>query len=339
MKDKKKTIINLIIFIILILITYYIIFRNQNIYELYNQIKDLNILYLLIGIITMFLYYLIEAYNIKSILKSFNSNISLFKSFKYTLIGFFFSSITPGATGGQPMEIYYLSKEKIPVSHSTLALLLQLCGFHISGVMLGIIGIIVNPNILDSSLIYFFIAGTLLNTIPISITIIGIFFPKLFLKLIKIITRLISHFKNKTANKIIQKINKELEIYQESSNFIKNSKKTVYEAIFLAFLQALVYYIVPYFIYKSFGLTGKTIIDFILIQSILHSTVCSMPLPGSVGVSETIYLLIYGLAYPSNLLQSSLLVNRFISFYLFVIISLIVYIINKINSDNKKVIK
>ena len=73
----------------------------------------------------------------------------------------------------------------------------------------------------------------------------------------------------------------------------------------------------------------------ILIQAILHSTVCSMPLPGSVGVTETVFLLIYGLAYPTNLLESSLLVNRFVSFYLFVLISLIVYIITKIKLDKK----
>ena len=142
-------------------------------------------------------------------------------------------------------------------------------------------------------------------------------------------------FKVKSIDKISANINKELEIYQESAIHIKNNKKVLIKAILIAFLQIVVLYIIPFVIYKSFGLSEKTIFDFIIIQAILHSTVCSMPLPGSVGVTETVFLLIYGLAYPATLLQSALVINRFINFYLFVVISLITYIIVKIRLDKK----
>ena len=336
MKDRKKTLLNSIIFLTLIFITYYIIFREQNLYELYKQIRQLNIYYLLLAALVMLLYFIVEAYNIKSILTSFKEKMHLPKMLRYTLIGFFFSSITPGATGGQPMEVYYLTKEDIKVSHSTMALLIHLCGCQISSVSLGIIGIILKPHILDNGLIYFFIIGSLLNTIPITITIIGIFFPKLALKLVHLLMKLLKFLKIKNIEKINKKVTSELEIYQESANYIKNNKGKFIKAILVAFTQIIVYYTVPFLIYKSFGLKGQTIIDFIFLQAILHSTVCSMPLPGSVGVTETVFLLIYGLAYPNNLLQSALLVNRFVNFYLFVFISLIVYIFTKIKLDNEK---
>ena len=104
----------------------------------------------------------------------------------------------------------------------------------------------------------------------------------------------------------------------------------------LSTINMILYYSVPFFIYKAFGLSGKTIIDIVLLQAIIHGTVCSMPLPGTVGVTETVFLLVYDMIYPSHLLQSALLVNRFINFYLFVFVSLIVYIITKIKLDNKK---
>ncbi len=333
MRDKKKTIINSIIFLSLIFITYYIIFKEENIYELYKNIRELELFYILLAVCLMSLYYVIEAYNIKRLLTLFKEKITFPKALRYTMIGFFFSSITPGATGGQPMEIYYLNKEKIKISHSTIALLIHLCGAQISATLLGIIGIIINPHILDNGLIYFFIIGSLLNTIPITITIVGIFFPKLALKSVKLLIKILGFFKAKTIDQLTIKINNELEIYQESANYIKNNKTAFFKSILISFAQIVTYYSVPFLIYKSFGLSGKTIIDFILLQAMLHSTVCSMPLPGSVGVTETVFLLIYGLAYPTNLLESSLLVTRFINFYLFVFVSLIVYIHTKIKLD------
>lgn len=336
MKSTKKIILNSIIFIFLIFITYYIIFRNQNIYKMYKQINDLNLFYIIIALIAMISYFLIEAINVKKLLISFKEKISIFKTFRYTLVAFFFSSITPGATGGQPVEVYYLNREGIKVSNSTMALLIHLCGYHISSITLAIIGSIINPSILENGVIYFFILGTLLNTVPVTITIIGIFFPKLALRLVKLTIKILKALKIKNIDNIIEKINKELEIYQESAGYIKNNKKAFIKAMLLATIDMLVYYTVPFFIYKSFGLEGKTIIDIILLQAVLHGTVCSMPLPGTVGISETVFLIIYSMIYPSNILQSALVVNRFISFYLFVFISLIVYIITKIKLDNQK---
>ena len=71
MKDKKKTILNSIIFLFLIFVTYYIIFRGQNIYRMYKQINELNIFYVIIAVIIMLIYYLTEAINVKNILTVF----------------------------------------------------------------------------------------------------------------------------------------------------------------------------------------------------------------------------------------------------------------------------
>lgn len=336
MKDKKKTILNSIIFLFLIFVTYYIIFRGQNIYRMYKQINELNIFYVIIAVIIMLIYYLTEAINVKNILTVFKEKISLLKMLRYTFVSFFFSSITPGATGGQPMEVYYLKKEGIKVSNSTMAILIHLCGYHFSSIIFAIIGVTIMPEVLNNGVLYFFIFGTLLNLIPVTATIIGIFFPKLAVKIVGLLIKLLKSLKIKNIEDISEKINTELEIYQQSANYIKNNLKSFLHAMLLSTINMILYYSVPFFIYKAFGLSGKTIIDIVLLQAIIHGTVCSMPLPGTVGVTETVFLLVYDMIYPSHLLQSALLVNRFINFYLFVFVSLVVYIITKIKLDNKK---
>ena len=71
-------------------------------------------------------------------------------------------------------------------------------------------------------------------------------------------------------------------------------------------------------------------------QAVLYTTVSGLPLPGAIGVSETVFLGIFGVAFGQDLLKGAMLLNRIDTFYLFVIISLIVVIINAIRMKNVK---
>ena len=112
MRNLKKTIKQILFLLVLITFTFWLIFRKQNFNEIYNIVINANVKFVILGIIAMFLYFTAEAYNLRRIMKAFGEDMSLLKAIKFTLIGFFFSSITPAATGGQPMEIYYMYKEK-----------------------------------------------------------------------------------------------------------------------------------------------------------------------------------------------------------------------------------
>ena len=162
-KTIKRFIRNIIFFIALIVLTFGILFKDQDMNKLFNTIKIVKTPWVVLGFFVMLLFFYMEAYNIKSILNSFGEKISIFKAYKFSLIGFFFSAITPAATGGQPMEIYYMNKEKISGAHATMALLMQLCGFQISTLSLGIICAILNPSILKGGLLFLFLVGITIN--------------------------------------------------------------------------------------------------------------------------------------------------------------------------------
>ena len=69
-------------------------------------------------------------------------------------------------------------------------------------------------------------------------------------------------------------------------------------------------------------------------QAVLYTTVSGFPLPGSVGVSETVFLGIFGGVFGEKLLSGAMLLSRGITFYWYVIISLIVVVINAIRMKN-----
>ena len=63
-------------------------------------------------------------------------------------------------------------------------------------------------------------------------------------------------------------------------------------------------------------------------QAVLYATVSGIPSPGAVGVSEGGFIGIFRNVFSETIIHSAMLLNRIINFYLFVIISAIVVIIN-----------
>ena len=128
-KFRLRTLLNGLFFIVLIALTYHLIFKDQDINNLLSIIKSTNKLFLLSGIMCILVFFFLEAYNVKKLLEALGDKISVFKSLKYTFIGYFFSSITPAASGGQPVEIYYMTKDKVNGAKATVSLLIHLCTF------------------------------------------------------------------------------------------------------------------------------------------------------------------------------------------------------------------
>lgn len=231
-KSNLKMLRNLILFIALIIFTFWYIFKDQDIKELITTIKSVNLMYIIIGAGIMLLVYLTESYNVRNILVALGEKkLSLIKALKFTWIGFFFSAITPAATGGQPVEIYYMTKEKISTANGTMAMLLQLCGFQISTITISIFCALINPSILTGGIIWFYLLGILLNGTALAFMLIGVFSKKTTTKLVNLFIKLLKLLKVKKIELKKKKIEEGLNQYNESAKFIKEHKTEFIKSI------------------------------------------------------------------------------------------------------------
>ena len=339
MKDTKRIIINILFFMFLIFITYYIIIRENDIDNIVNSLKELNYFYLSIAFIIMSMYFVLESLNLRFLLNSFDEKVGFFKVLKYCLVCFFFSAITPAASGGQPMAIFYMSKDNIKVSHSTLAFLVELLGYNMSKIIIGLISFILITSEIRDDLKYFYILGLFFSLIPVILTLIGLFNKKLSKKLVAIVIKIMKKFKVKNVEEKIENINNEVEVYNESAKYVRKHKKEFIKSLLLSFIQVLSFQTITFFVYRSFGLADKNIVLFIMLGALLQNCASSIPLPGAVGITETVFLVIYGYIYTDNMLQGALIVNRSVTFYLFVLIGFIAYIITIIQLNKRKELK
>lgn len=333
----RKIITNLIIFILLIILTFYLVLKDQDFSQMSSILKTVKKEFILLGILAMCIYVSCEAINIRRILKELEEKVSFFSAIKYTLSGFFFSAITPAASGGQPMEIYYMHKDNISVAHSTLTLLMQLCSFQIISISFGIISAIIHFDVLKNGLIYLFILGIALNSSALALLVIAIFSKRLSEGLIKFSVKVLKCFRIRNIEEKQEKLEKELASYQTSAIYIKEHKLLMVKTLLTTAIQLLAYYSIPYWVYLSFGFNSQNIWQILTLQAVLYATVSGIPSPGAVGVSEGGFLGIFRKAFPEATISSAMLLSRGVNFYLLIIVSVIVVIVNTFRE--KKVAK
>lgn len=334
-KDRKKIFKNLFIFLLIIVLTFYIIFKEQDFSQLKDILLNVDIKYFILAIVSMIGYFICDAINIGRTLKKLGEKSTLVKNIKYSLIGFFFSSVTPAASGGQPMQIYYMKKEKISVANSTLTFLVNLTCMQIVTISLALINLVFNIKNMNGVLISCFIVGILLNLSALALLIISIYSKRATNWLIKVSVKILNFIRFKNAEKIKEKLENELKKYQASAVYIKSSKRVIVKNLLTTYVQFLLYYSVTYWIYRSFGLNQYNILQIVSLQSILFATVSGIPSPGAVGVSEGGFLELFKNVYTKEQIGGAMLLNRGVNFYLFVIISSIIVLVYSVR-DNKE---
>lgn len=330
MKDKRKLLRNFLLFLILIILTLWILLKDQDIFEILNIIKSAKGQFIAIGAICMSIYVICEAINMRRTLKALDEKTSFLQTVKYALIGFFFSSITPAASGGQPMQVYYMYKDKISVANSTLALLINLTSMQIITIGLALVSLIFSYTYLNKALVIFFVVGILLNISALILLLIGILSKRMSKGLINMAIKILSFLKVKNIEDKKKRFESELEKYQYSAVYIKNNKRIIIRTLLTTLIQFILYYSVTYWTYCALGLSNHNILEIITMQSVLFATVSGIPSPGAVGVTEGAFMEIFKTVFPKTMISSAVLLNRGINFYLLVIISGIVVIINEI---------
>jgi len=324
MKSRKVRIVYILLFLLCVSVTFFVIFRNNDINLIFNNLQKVDLRFIFLAILCMFGYISGEGINIRRVLKTSGHNVSYLNSFKYASIGFFFSSITPSSTGGDPAQLFFMSKDKLPVSLSALALLVELTSYQFVLCILSLLGLATNYSILMSSsnnFKYFLFLGMFINFIYLTFLVMMIFSKSTVIKILKFVRNILKKFKYKKSDLFYDKCIKQVDEYHKCAIYLKNHKIVLLKIFVTTLIQMIMFYSVSYFVYRSFGLHGENFLTFVLLQASLSMAVSYMPMPGTVGASEGAFMIMFKTLFPIKFLSSAMLITRGINFYLFIIIT------------------
>lgn len=315
---------NSTLLVALIAITLFTLFHDNNIEGVFTALCKAKLNFVLIAVACVFLFICCEALNIRRTLKLLGYSCRYIQCLKYSFIGFFFSSVTPSASGGQPMQVYYMSKDQIEISHSSLALLLELASYQFVTISMAVIGFFINYNFIGSinpRLKFMLAAGVMINTCVFICIIFALFSKGVVLKVVNFLFILLFKLKIKKAEVLKEKTYSQIDKYHIGASYIKNNKEMMLLIIFTTIIQVGALHSVTFLVYRAFGLAKFSYVSVLSLQAVLYIAVSAIPLPGAVGVSEGGFMKLFVTLFPAGMLGPAMLLSRGISFYLFVVIS------------------
>lgn len=332
-KNTKKYLLSFLVLILLLSVTLYIIFKQFDFYEIICQIHESSHKgFLLLAGISAFLYLFFYGMFAEIGLKAFGQKVSLIKSFVYGCADYFYAVITPSAGGGQPAVIYYMKKDGISYSTACAVVILQTITYKAVLLLYCILSLILIPHVIFGSGTAFlvcFIIGMTVSATATTICIISMFRTRFISKAGAVIIRLLAKFNIvKNAEEKTEAFNKELEEYKDAATYIKGRRSVLLSMFAATFLQRTSIFIISFFIFKSFGLSGFSILYFLCIQASVEVAVELFPIPGYVGISEVAIYLLFGSIYGSDQILTAaamLLTNGFSRYFPFVISSIVIF--------------
>lgn len=331
MKNKKKYILMFLFFIFIIFLTFKSIFNHNSLNMIINNIKKINIIYIFICLIIISLYFILQGIYMKTILKSLKKKITLKKGIFYSLVEFYFSGITPSSTGGQPVQLYYMTKDNIPIRKSYITLMLNTIYFKLIILILGIIVLLFkNTYIFSHSLVYiiFFILGFTLDLLLVIIGFLLIFKQNFIKGLLKFILKICNKFKYLSKLTCNFNVTAILKKYRDELTFMNNNKKIVILNFILTFIQRLLLFSIAFVIYRSLGFNKYSYFDLLAIQVSVQIAIEALPLPGGAGLSEKMFHDIFIIVFGISFADCGMLLTRMFSFYIPLLISGGVILIN-----------
>jgi len=231
MENKKKMAFNVVFLILVFAGTIYGVFHGEDLGEIARILKTVNLLWLIPGFICVIVFIWGESIIIYYMMRTLGIKRKKWTCFLFSSVGFFFSCITPSASGGQPAQIYYMKKEKIPIPVSTLVLMIVTITYKLVLVVIGVVVTFFGQGFIHKYLYdvrYVFYLGTGLNVFCVVTMLILVFHPVLartiLVKGMALLERM--HLMKRKQSRL-DRLNASMDQYRETAVYLKNHVKVL----------------------------------------------------------------------------------------------------------------
>lgn len=339
MMNKRKVILNILFLAIVFSITLFYIFNDQDIETIFEIIKNTNTRYWIWAILCVVFFIASESLIIYYMMRSIGQKVHLIHCLLYSFVGFFFSCVTPSATGGQPAQIYFMKKDDISIPVATLILMIITIAYKVVLVVLGAVVLVLRPTQIMGYLqpvIGLCYLGLFLNIICVGYMLLFVFHPTMAQNqltfLVKLLKRL--HIIRK-EERYLRKIESAMTHYKDIAFYFRTHRRVIWNVLIITSIQRILLFYVTYLTYQSFGLQGTNVKIIVVLQGMISVAVDMLPLPGGIGVSEKMFLSIFTPIFGSSTFPA-MLVSRGLSYYTELIISAIFTVVAFVTIGRKR---
>lgn len=333
--DMKKMFPKIFLFLVVTIVLVILIFSLNDISEIGKVLETVSWKWMIYAFGLLLLYVIINPLSLYLLGKSRTfKNVSFKDSIMIGTVEYFFNGITPFSSGGQPFQVYAYNKIGVKPSRSTGILLMNFVTFQIALVFMCLLSLIYYKDLThgQTGLKIMVIIGLFMNTF-----ILMLFSSLGLSKTVRsILSKIVSWFCNLKIFK-----GKMVKFIASFDNYCYDAQRTFKAlleekgkfilCIIFKILSLIANYTIPFFILKALNVD----VDLALIPMITAMTTfaiamtCYIPTPGSSGGIEFAFQSLFAsiAVMSESTVVSGMLLWRFLTYYILMILSFIVYLI------------
>lgn len=321
----KKKVLSITFLIVVFALTLWSVFKGEDISQVIAHLSAADIRYIVPAVMCVLGFIIGESVIIHYLMRTFGIRARFLSCCRYSFVGFFYSCITPSASGGQPMQVVEMRTDGIPVAVSAITLAIITIMYKLVLVLLGVVVLLLRPDAVMCFLepvMFWVILGLCLNVVWVSVLLMLVFRPKVVRKLADWILRLGKWLRLiRNPEKLENRVERILAQYEGTSDYFRTHNHVIVHVFLMTTVQRTILFLVAWLTYKSFGLAGGSVSLITTLQGMIAVAVDMIPLPGGMGISENLFLEVFSPMFGENLVLSGMVVSRGISFYSQLLIS------------------
>lgn len=331
MENKKKLFWEVVFLIVVFAGTVYGVFHGEDLGKSIRIIREVKKIYLLPAVACVVFFIWGESIIIHYLMRTLGTRLKKWTCFLFSSIGFFFSCITPSASGGQPAQIYHMRRKNIPIPVATLVLMIVTITYKAVLVLVGLAIIVFGQGFMHrylTGILPVFYLGIVLNVLCVGFMLILVFHTTLAQSLMEkglgFLEKLhLMHYKQSRH----EKLNAAMEKYKETAVYFKTHKHVVLIVLAITFAQRFALFLSTYFVYLAFGLSDYAVGTIVMLQAVISISVDMLPLPGGMGISEKLFLTIFVPVFGAQLVLPGMILSRALSYYTELLLSALLTIL------------
>lgn len=303
---------------LLLVWTAHMLLADQPPEQLWAGLKAAEPRFLLAGFGLMGLYLTCEALSSRLILRTLGTPAPLARCLGYACVGFYFSTITPSSTGGQPMQVYSMAKDGIPAAHGTLDMLLISICYQLAAALYALGGWLCFPTLrtgLGRALSLLLLLGFVSTLALAGVMLLFLVRPGWCTKLADALTALLHRLPwVKDPQALRSRLETPIAQYARGGSLLWRRPSLFPRLLGLSLMQLGCLYLVPWTVYRAFGLNGRGAPELAALQALMAVAVGLLPLPGAAGAAESAFLTAFA-AFFGDLVAPAVVLSRGISCY------------------------
>ena len=346
MKNKKfkisgRLILNLFVAGLCVWMIFYFLYSEQGLYDLITSSQQINLWWIAAALLSYCTSVFADVLVIYLYIHDEYKQFKIRHSARSVLLGLFWSGITPSSTGGQPMQVYYMSKHKVDVGYSSSRLLNRFLVYQITMTVMTVIAVILKFSYfqehMDTPILSTLVTIGFISQTFITLVFVFLAFSKnLTAKATRGIASLLCKIRLiKDKDRLKKSLETQLAKFHSGNRMIFSKPKLVIMAVVLTVIQLIAMFLVPYCIYRSFGLNQASPLDMVCSQAFVTLISGMIPIPGASGAAEFSFTALFALFFTPATIKSATLIWRIITYYLSILVGAPFAYMTKTTTRNK----